>query len=131
LLLQVKQTQPNINTANYCEFQLYQKRVSLFLRISNLKFNILLVVSQEECQNYPHVLTIPTGTDTIFSPRNNTQVPVNQTILVCGSNAFDPLCQYRDVSGENANFISLTWTVNKTHRYIYTSPVSITCILVF
>lgn len=45
----------------------------------------------EECQNYHHVLQFPQGPGAI----NN--VPLNQTVLSCGSNSFSPRCSYRRV----------------------------------
>ena len=49
--------------------------------------------NEEECQNYHHVLLLPQGPGVFGN-----DVPLNKTVLTCGSNAFRPQCQYRNVS---------------------------------
>ena len=72
LALQVLQAEPDPSVSFNCEY--------------------IDARSNEECQNYHHVLQLPQGPGTI----NN--VPLNQTVLTCGSNAFSPHCYYRRVS---------------------------------
>ncbi|XP_019855410.1 PREDICTED: semaphorin-2A-like [Amphimedon queenslandica] len=59
-------------------------------RTSNAIFESLA-----NCQNFHHILHIPT-TDTLLSLDNNQTVPLNETILACGSDAYQPLCFYRN-----------------------------------
>lgn len=51
---------------------------------------------QEQCQNYHHVLVYPKGPGAMISMQG-VRHNLNDTVLVCGSYAFSPMCHYRQV----------------------------------
>jgi len=50
----------------------------------------------EQCQNYHHVLVYPKGPGAMISMQG-VRHNLNDTVLVCGSYAFSPMCHYRQV----------------------------------
>ena len=80
-------------------------RISLSLSLSHththththtqLSNGVFVSLVQDECSNSHHVLEFPAleGTFTV----NNRDIPFNETVLTCGTNAFNPQCHYRNV----------------------------------
>ncbi len=55
-----------------------------------------MMYSIQECQNYHRILVLPQGKGQISSPDGQIW-NVSDTILACSSNAYYPLCHYRNV----------------------------------
>uniref|UniRef100_A0A1X7V831 Sema domain-containing protein n=1 Tax=Amphimedon queenslandica TaxID=400682 RepID=A0A1X7V831_AMPQE len=64
-------------------------------KINTCRTSNAIFESLANCQNFHHILHIPT-TDTLLSLDNNQTVPLNETVLACGSDAYQPLCFYRN-----------------------------------